>query len=62
MNLVTLLAIVGALVVLVVVIGLALALRDPAATRQRIEGLFRRPEKAARIAGREQYYRPYWSR
>ena len=39
-----------------------LVFRDPGAARRRIESLFRRPEKPARIAGREQYYRPYWSR
>jgi hypothetical protein len=39
-----------------------LVFRDPAATQRRIESVFRRPERPARTAGDEQYYRPYWSR
>ena len=57
-----LLAVVGALVALAVAAGLFLVFRNPAASRRRLEGLFRRPEKPAQIAGNEQYYRPYWSR
>jgi len=46
------------------VIGIAafILLRDPAATRRRIEAAFRRPGRPPRTAGSEQYYRPYWSR
>lgn len=62
MSLVTLVIIVGALLALVVVVGLALVLRNPGAVQRRIESVFRRPPKPPRIAGDEQYYRPYWSR
>jgi hypothetical protein len=48
-----------ALVALAVAI---LAFRSPARLQRRIESLFRRPERPARTAGDEQYYRPYWTR
>jgi hypothetical protein len=58
----TLLIAVAALLALVVVAVAALVLRDPAAAQRRVESVFRRPERPARTAGDEQYYRPYWSR
>jgi len=62
MNPVTLLIIAGALLGLAIVVGLALILRDPVGARRRVESIFRRPPKPHKIAGNEQYYRPYWSR
>jgi len=49
---------------IVSVIGIAafVVLRDPAATKRRIEAAFRRPGRPPRTAGNEQYYRPYWTR
>ncbi len=43
MSLIMLLTIVGVLLALVVVVGLALVLRDPGAAQRRIESVFRRP-------------------
>jgi hypothetical protein len=37
-------------------------LRDPAAAQRRVQAAFRRPPRAPKTAGREHYYRPYWSR
>lgn len=37
------------------------ALENPGDLRGRIEGVFRRPPKPPKIAGRGHYYRPYWS-
>jgi hypothetical protein len=51
---------VGALLALVVLVA-ALALRDPAASKRRIEALFRRPPKPPKPPGQDHYYRPYWS-
>jgi len=51
---------VGALLALVLVVA-ALARRDPATGRRRIEVLFRRPPKPPRPPGPDHYYRPYWS-
>jgi low affinity Fe/Cu permease len=62
MSLTTLLIAVAAILALVVVVVAVLVLRDPAAAQRRIESVFRRPERPAKIAGNEQYYRPYWSR
>jgi hypothetical protein len=39
-----------------------LVLRDPAATRRRIEAAFRRPPPPPGTPGHDHYYRPYWSR
>lgn len=59
---VTLLIVVGAAIGLVVLVGLALVLRDPGAARRRVESAFRRPPRPPKTAGDEQYYKPYWSR
>jgi hypothetical protein len=59
-SMVVTLVVVGALVALLVVAAV-LALRDPAASRRRVEGLFRKPRKPARPPGQDHYYRPYWS-
>jgi hypothetical protein len=50
-----------ALLVLAVVVTAILLLRDPEASRRRIEALFRRPAKPAKPPGSDHYYRPYWS-
>lgn len=62
MSLTTLLIAVAALLALVLVVAAVLIFRDPAATQRRIESVFRKPDRPARTAGDEQYYRPYWSR
>jgi len=62
MGLATVLIAVAALLALAVVVVAVLVVRDPAAARHRVESVFRRPERPARTAGDEQYYRPYWSR
>ena len=62
MSLTTLLTIAGAVLALVLVAAAALVLRNSAALQRRIESVFRRPERPAKTAGDEQYYRPYWSR
>jgi len=54
------LVVVGALLALLVVVAM-LALRDPEASKRRIEGLFRRAPKPPQAPGRDHYYRPYWS-
>jgi hypothetical protein len=38
-----------------------LALRDPEATKRRVEALFRKPPKPPKPPGSHHYYRPYWS-
>jgi hypothetical protein len=58
--------IVNALIAVLVLLAVALVvaafavLRDPKATRRRVETLFRRPEKARPLAA-DHYYRHYWS-
>jgi hypothetical protein len=59
LSIVVTLVVVGALLALVIVI-VALALRDPGPKR-RIEALFRKPPKPPRSPGQDHYYRPYWS-
>jgi hypothetical protein len=51
---------VGALVALLVVVAV-LALRDPVASKRRVEALFRKPRKPPKSPGQDHYYRPYWS-
>lgn len=36
------------------------ALDDPQGLRARVDGLFRRPPREARMTGPKHYYRPYW--
>ena len=36
------------------------ALDDPQGLRSRVDGLFRRPPKDAKMTGPKHYYRPYW--
>jgi hypothetical protein len=62
MSLTTLLVVVAALLALAAVVAAVLVFRDPSGARHRIESVFRRPERPARTAGDEQYYRPYWTR
>ena len=50
----------GALLALLIVVAV-LALRDPEASKRRVEGLFRRPPKPPKAPGQDHYYRPYWS-
>ena len=54
------LVVVGALLALLVV-GAAVALRNPEASKRRVEGLFRRAPKPPKPPDRNHYYRPYWS-
>jgi hypothetical protein len=56
-----LVAVVAVLALLLLFLA-GLVFRGPAALRRAIESIFRRPERPARTAGDEQYYRPYWSR
>jgi len=62
MSLSTPLIISAAALALVLVAAVVLVSRNSAALQRRIESVFRRPERPARTAGDEQYYRPYWSR
>lgn len=50
-----------ALLALVLLALLVPLLRDRAAARRRIEGLFRRPERKPVPPDADHYYRPYWS-
>lgn len=50
----------GALLVVVVAV-VALVLRDPEASKRRVEALFRRPRRPPLTPGSDHYYRPYWS-
>jgi hypothetical protein len=59
-SMVVTLVVLGALAALLVVAA-ALVLRDPAASRRRVEALFRKPRKAPKPPGPDHYYRPYWS-
>jgi hypothetical protein len=59
-SMVVTLVVLGALVALLVVAAV-LALRDPAASRRRVEALFRKPRKPPQPPGPDHYYRPYWS-
>jgi hypothetical protein len=36
------------------------ALENPGDLRQRVDGLFRRPQAAPRPLGADHYYQPYW--
>ena len=54
------LLIAGTLLALLTVVTV-LALRDPAASKRRVEGVFRRAPKPPRLPGEDHYYRPYWS-
>ena len=46
---------------LVLAVGAAVALRNPEASKRRVEGLFRRAPKPPKPPDRNHYYRPYWS-
>jgi len=60
LSIVVPLVIVGALLALLVVVA-ALVLRDPEASKRRVEGFFRRAPKPPKAPGQDHYYRPYWS-
>jgi len=51
----------GGLVTLFAVGALFEAADHPHELRGRIDGLFRRPPREARLAGPDHYYRPYWA-
>jgi hypothetical protein len=36
------------------------ALEDPQGLARRIDGIFRRPAKPAKAAGKDHYYQPFW--
>jgi hypothetical protein len=50
----------GALLALLIVVAV-LVLRDPEASKRRVERLFRQAPKPPKAPGRGHYYRPYWS-
>lgn len=50
----------GALVALVLAVAVVV-LRDPDASKRRVEALFRRAPRPPRTPGKDHYYRPYWS-
>lgn len=52
-------AVLGLLAVALVIAAFAV-LRDPKATRRRVESIFRRPEKPRPLAA-DHYYKHYWS-
>jgi hypothetical protein len=54
------LALAFALLALLIVVAV-LVLRDPAASKRRVEGLFRRAPRPPKAPGQDHYYRPYWS-
>ena len=60
LSIVVTLVAVGALAALLVVVTV-LALRDPVASKRRVEALFRKPRKPPKAPGQDHYYRPYWS-
>jgi hypothetical protein len=60
LSIVVTLVAVGALLVLLVAAA-ALVLRNPAASKRRVEALFRKPRKPPKPPGPDHYYRPYWS-
>jgi len=49
-----------ALLALLIVVAV-LALRDPEASKRRVERLFRQAPKPPKAPGQGHYYRPYWS-
>ena len=54
------LIVVGALFAILIVVAV-LTLRNPEASKRRVEGLFRRTPKAPKPPDQDHYYRPYWS-
>jgi hypothetical protein len=61
-TIITLLVVAAALLAFGIVVLAWRLLRDPAATRRRIEAAFRRPAPPPGTPGHEHYYRPYWFR
>jgi len=60
LSIVVPLVVAGALLALLVA-GAAVALRDPEASKRRVEALFRRAPKPPKPPDPDHYYRPYWS-
>lgn len=60
LSMVVTLVAVGALAALVLVVAV-LVLRDPVASKRRVEALFRKPRRPPGSPGADHYYRPYWS-
>ena len=54
------LIVVGALLAVLTAVAV-LAMRNPEASKRRVEGLFRRAPKPPKPPGPDHYYRPYWS-
>jgi hypothetical protein len=44
-----------------VAVAAFLALRDPEASKRRVEALFRKPPRPPKPPDQKHYYRPYWS-
>jgi hypothetical protein len=62
MSLSILLLLIAAGVLLALVVALAVfVLRDPEASKRRVEAIFRRPPRPPKAPGTGHYYRPYWS-
>jgi hypothetical protein len=57
---ITLVVVAGAILALVAGFGVLL-LRNPGASKGRVEALFRRAPKPPKPPARNHYYRPYWS-
>jgi hypothetical protein len=49
-----------ALLALLIVVAV-LVLRDPSASKRRVESLFRQAPKPPKAPSESHYYRPYWS-
>jgi hypothetical protein len=43
------------------IVAAVLVLRDPSASKRRVEALFRRAPKPPKAPSEGHYYRPYWS-
>jgi len=61
MSLSIVLLVVAGAILLLVVAAAALVLRNPDASKRRVEALFRRTPKAPKTPDAKHYYRPYWS-
>ena len=53
--------IIGFALVALLGVVVVLALRNPEASKRRVEGIFRRAPKPPKPPSQDHYYRPYWS-
>ena len=61
MSLSIILLIVASLILLLAVAAGFLVLRDPEASKRKVEAIFHRAPKPPKAPGANHYYRPYWS-